>query len=126
MPLAVVLARETAHVQAAVRIAAEAGVPVVPQGARSGLSGAANALFLHVTLLPYIGATHELKTKPTQHSVKELLRAGIQPDVILCRADYEVSDEIRGLLKASRLQTQIDQWTEKLRARANVDIYAWR
>jgi glycolate oxidase len=44
MPLAVVLARETAHVQAAVRIAAEAGVPVVPQGARSGLSGAANAL----------------------------------------------------------------------------------
>jgi glycolate oxidase len=44
MPLAVVLARETAHVQAAVRIAAEAGVPIVPQGARSGLSGAANAL----------------------------------------------------------------------------------
>ena len=44
MPIAVVLARETAHVQAAVRIAAEAGVPVVPQGARSGLSGAANAL----------------------------------------------------------------------------------
>jgi glycolate oxidase len=44
MPLAVVLARETAHVQAAVRIASEAGVPVVPQGARSGLSGAANAL----------------------------------------------------------------------------------
>src|SRR5215211_4125292 len=44
VPLAVVLARETAHVQAAVRIAAEAGVPVVPQGARSGLSGAANAL----------------------------------------------------------------------------------
>jgi glycolate oxidase len=44
MPLAVVLARETAHVQAAVRIAAEAGIPIVPQGARSGLSGAANAL----------------------------------------------------------------------------------
>jgi CTP synthase len=57
--------------------------------------GVANTLFIHVTLLPYIGATHELKTKPTQHSVKELLRAGIQPDVILCRADYEVSDEIR-------------------------------
>jgi CTP synthase len=57
--------------------------------------GAANTLFIHVTLLPYIGATHELKTKPTQHSVKELLRAGIQPDVILCRSDYEVSDEIR-------------------------------
>jgi CTP synthase len=57
--------------------------------------GQANTLFMHVTLLPYVGATHELKTKPTQHSVKELLRAGIQPDVILCRSDYAVSDEIR-------------------------------
>ncbi|HEX9069456.1 MAG TPA: CTP synthase [Ktedonobacterales bacterium] len=54
-----------------------------------------DVVFLHVTLLPYIGATRELKTKPTQHSVKELLRAGIQPDVILCRSDVEVSDEIR-------------------------------
>ncbi|HEX9039056.1 MAG TPA: CTP synthase [Ktedonobacterales bacterium] len=57
--------------------------------------GRDNALYLHVTLLPYIGATKELKTKPTQHSVKELLRAGIQPDVILCRSDYPVADEIR-------------------------------
>ncbi len=57
--------------------------------------GRDDVLYLHVTLLPYIGATHELKTKPTQHSVKELLRAGIQPDVILCRSDYAVSDEIR-------------------------------
>ncbi len=54
-----------------------------------------DVLYLHVTLLPYIGATKELKTKPTQHSVKELLRAGIQPDVILCRSDYAVSNEIR-------------------------------
>ena len=54
-----------------------------------------DAIYLHVTLLPYIGATKELKTKPTQHSVKELLRAGIQPDVILCRSDYPVSDDIR-------------------------------
>ncbi|PYP09872.1 MAG: CTP synthase, partial [Gemmatimonadetes bacterium] len=46
--------------------------------------GRSNVLYLHVTLLPYIGATKELKTKPTQHSVKELLRVGIQPDVILC------------------------------------------
>jgi CTP synthase len=57
--------------------------------------GRDDVLFLHVTLLPYIGATKELKTKPTQHSVKELLRAGIQPDVILCRSDYPVSEEIR-------------------------------
>ncbi|HEV2236629.1 MAG TPA: CTP synthase [Ktedonobacterales bacterium] len=57
--------------------------------------GRDEVLYLHVTLLPYIGATKELKTKPTQHSVKELLRAGIQPDIILCRSDYPVSDEIR-------------------------------
>nr|BBH90525.1 CTP synthase [Thermosporothrix sp. COM3] len=57
--------------------------------------GRRDVLYLHVTLLPYIGASKELKTKPTQHSVKELLRVGIQPDVILCRSDYPVSDEIR-------------------------------
>ncbi len=57
--------------------------------------GRDNALYIHVTLLPYIGATKELKTKPTQHSVKELLRSGIQPDVILARSDYPVADEIR-------------------------------
>ncbi|HLZ23065.1 MAG TPA: CTP synthase [Ktedonobacterales bacterium] len=57
--------------------------------------GRDDVLYIHVTLLPYIGATRELKTKPTQHSVKELLRAGIQPDVILCRSDYPVSDDIR-------------------------------
>ena len=57
--------------------------------------GRDDVLYIHVTLLPYIGATKELKTKPTQHSVKELLRSGIQPDVILCRSDFPVSDEIR-------------------------------
>ncbi len=57
--------------------------------------GRDNVLYLHVTLLPYIGATRELKTKPTQHSVKELLRVGIQPDVILCRSDYAMSDDLR-------------------------------
>jgi len=57
--------------------------------------GRQDVLYLHVTLLPYLGASKELKTKPTQHSVKELLRVGIQPDVILCRSDHPVSDEIR-------------------------------
>lgn len=57
--------------------------------------GRSNTLYIHVTLLPYIGATKELKTKPTQHSVKELLSIGIQPDLILCRSDFPVSDEIR-------------------------------
>ena len=57
--------------------------------------GRHDVLYLHVTLLPYLMATKELKTKPTQHSVKELLRVGIQPDVILCRSDYPLSDELR-------------------------------
>ncbi len=57
--------------------------------------GRRDVLYLHVTLLPYLMATKELKTKPTQHSVKELLRVGIQPDVILCRSDYPLGDELR-------------------------------
>ncbi|MGE5620471.1 MAG: CTP synthase [Sphingomonadaceae bacterium] len=57
--------------------------------------GEANTLYIHLTLLPYIGSTHELKTKPTQHSVKELRGIGIQPDVIVCRSDYPVSDELK-------------------------------
>src|SRR5712691_537294 len=57
-------------------------------------AGRHNILYVHVTYLPYIGATGELKTKPTQHSVKELLRAGIQPDVIICRSDYPIDTEI--------------------------------
>lgn len=57
--------------------------------------GRRDVLYIHVTLLPYLGAAKELKTKPTQHSVKELLRVGIQPDVILCRSDHFVPDELR-------------------------------
>ncbi len=57
--------------------------------------GRNNVLYIHVTLLPHIGATDELKTKPTQHSVNELRRIGIQPDVLICRADYEVTRELR-------------------------------
>ena len=49
--------------------------------------GRDNTLFVHVTLVPYIAAAGELKTKPTQHSVKELLSIGIQPDILLCRTD---------------------------------------
>ncbi|TMF40515.1 MAG: CTP synthase [Chloroflexi bacterium] len=57
--------------------------------------GRANVLYIHVTLLPALAATGELKTKPTQHSVKELRGIGIQPDVIVLRSDHPVSDEIR-------------------------------
>ena len=58
--------------------------------------GRENILYVHVTLLPYLPATGELKTKPTQHSVNELRRIGIQPDVIVCRSDQPITDEIRG------------------------------
>ena len=57
--------------------------------------GRANVLYVHVTLLPALAATGELKTKPTQHSVKELRGIGIQPDVIVLRCDQPVGDEIR-------------------------------
>lgn len=57
--------------------------------------GRDNVLYIHVTLLPYIATTQELKTKPTQHSVNELRRIGIQPDVIICRSDYPISEDIR-------------------------------
>ena len=54
--------------------------------------GAKNCMFIHVTLLPYIKSAGELKTKPTQHSVKELLSVGIQPDILLCRADRPIPE----------------------------------
>jgi CTP synthase len=57
--------------------------------------GRENTLFVHVTLVPYIGTAGELKTKPTQHSVKELLSVGIQPDILLCRTDRFLSKEIK-------------------------------
>jgi len=57
--------------------------------------GRGNVLYVHVTLLPSLSATGELKTKPTQHSVKELRGIGIQPDVIICRSDQDVPDDLR-------------------------------
>ena len=57
--------------------------------------GRDNVLYVHVTLLPYLNSTQELKTKPTQHSVNELRRIGIQPDVIVCRSDIPIQDGIR-------------------------------
>ena len=57
--------------------------------------GKENILYCHVTLVPYIAASGELKTKPTQHSVNELRRIGIQPDVIVCRSQYTVGPDLR-------------------------------
>ena len=58
-------------------------------------AGRDNVLYVHVTLLPYLNSTQELKTKPTQHSVNELRRIGIQPDIIVCRSDLPMQDGIR-------------------------------
>ncbi len=58
--------------------------------------GRENTVFVHVTLVPWITAAQELKTKPTQHSVKELLSIGIQPDILLCRTDRSLSREVKG------------------------------
>jgi CTP synthase len=57
--------------------------------------GRENALFIHVTLVPYISAAGELKTKPTQHSVRELREIGIMPDILLCRSDRHVPRDLR-------------------------------
>ncbi len=57
--------------------------------------GPENVVFVHVSLVPYIAAAHEVKTKPTQHSVKEMRSMGVQPDFIVCRSDHEISDAVR-------------------------------
>src|ERR1700760_4611108 len=62
--------------------------------------GRDNTVFVHVTLVPWISAAQELKTKPTQHSVKEMLPIGIQPDILLCRCERNLPKEMRGKIAA--------------------------
>ena len=57
--------------------------------------GHENAVLVHVTLIPYLKASEELKTKPTQASVKELQGMGLQPDVLVCRSEYPIPDEVK-------------------------------
>ncbi len=57
--------------------------------------GDENAIVIHLTLIPYLAAAGELKTKPTQHSVKTLMESGIQADILVCRTEHELSDELR-------------------------------
>jgi CTP synthase len=67
--------------------------------------GREHTLFVHLTLIPYIAAAGELKTKPTQHSVRELMEIGIQPDVLICRTDRELSEELK---RKTALFTNVD------------------
>src|ERR671926_1250877 len=57
--------------------------------------GRENALFIHLTLVPYIAASGELKTKPTQHSVRDLMQIGIQPDILICRSEQPIAADIK-------------------------------
>ncbi|QMU64463.1 MAG: CTP synthase [Flavobacteriaceae bacterium] len=60
--------------------------------------GEDNAIVIHLTLVPYLSATGELKTKPTQHSVKMLMQSGLSPDILVCRTEHEISDSIKNKL----------------------------
>ena len=60
--------------------------------------GEHNALVIHLTLIPYLSAAKELKTKPTQHSVKTLMESGISPEILVCRTEHEINDDIRNKL----------------------------
>ncbi|MFK8059759.1 MAG: CTP synthase, partial [Polaribacter sp.] len=57
--------------------------------------GEENAIVIHLTLVPYLAAAGELKTKPTQHSVKMLMQSGVSPDILVCRTEHEISDDIK-------------------------------
>jgi CTP synthase len=59
------------------------------------MSASENTLFIHLTLVPWIAAAGELKTKPTQHSVRDLMQIGIQPDILICRSERPLSAEIK-------------------------------
>ncbi len=67
--------------------------------------GREHALFIHLTLMPYIAAAGEVKTKPTQHSVRELMEIGIQPDILICRTERPLTDEIK---RKTALFTNVD------------------
>ena len=57
--------------------------------------GPENSMVIHLTLIPYLSATGELKTKPTQHSVKKLMESGVNADIIVCRTEKTITDELR-------------------------------
>lgn len=60
--------------------------------------GKENVVYIHVTLIPYLAKSGEMKTKPTQHSVKQLLSVGIQPDIVVCRTEHTISDDAKAKL----------------------------
>lgn len=83
--------------------------------------GSDNCLVIHLTLLPFLKAAKELKTKPTQHSVKELLNMGIQPDILVCRTEYPISMDIRRKL-ALFCNVEISSVIEAMDAESIYDV----
>jgi CTP synthase len=83
--------------------------------------GANNALVIHLTLIPYLKAAKELKTKPTQHSVKELLSYGIQPDILVCRTEHPLPAELRKKL-ALFCNVQLNSVIEAMDAETIYDV----
>ncbi len=83
--------------------------------------GPEDCIAIHLTLIPYLSAAKELKTKPTQHSVKELLNTGIQPDVLVCRTEHPITMEIRKKL-ALFCNVHIDSVIESIDAESIYDV----
>lgn len=83
--------------------------------------GPNNFLSIHLTLIPYLKAAKELKTKPTQHSVKQLLEAGIQPDILVCRTEYHLPAEVKKKL-ALFCNVQINNVIEAMDADSIYDV----
>src|SRR5436190_15195068 len=81
----------------------------------------ASTLVIHLTLLPYLATTGELKTKPTQHSVKTLLEYGVQPDVLVCRSEKPLSNDIRRKI-ALFCNVNINAVIESLDAKTIYDV----
>ena len=83
--------------------------------------GKENAIVVHLTLIPYLAAAKELKTKPTQHSVKELMQSGVSPDVLVCRTEHHISESIRRKLALFCNVTQ-DAIIESIDAKTIYDV----
>lgn len=83
--------------------------------------GTNNFLVIHLTLIPYLSAAKELKTKPTQHSVKQLLEAGIQPDILVCRTEYHLPSDVKKKL-ALFCNVQLNSVIEAMDADSIYDV----
>lgn len=83
--------------------------------------GPNNCVVIHLTLLPYLKAAQELKTKPTQHSVKELLENGVQPDILVCRTEYHINHELRTKI-ARFCNVNVNSVVESIDAKTIYDV----